>query len=195
VNDKLFIPQTVLYRWVDTGKVTFDNSILTLLAEKKAYTVTPAVRFMSLVAGDDALGLLTKVRTLSKLKDLGAEHLSDSVILGDNAYEVQEGFIGVVLADTEVASTADIAKPAVVPVPATIAAVVAAAPVIAAPVIAPVAAPVIAPVAAAPASIAAAVAAAPAPTTPGSLAAAATGKPENSDADMLTKFLLNNLNF
>ena len=173
MNDKLFIPQTVLYRWVDTGKVTFDNEILTLLAEKKAYSVTPAVRFMKLVAGDDTSGLLAKVRTLSKLQELGAEHMSDSVILGDTAYEVQEGFIGVVLADTEVASREETLKPAVVPVPAAITAEPTVAP------MAPVAvqmAPVAAPVAT-------------------SLAAAASGKSESSDADMLTKFLLNNLNF
>jgi hypothetical protein len=164
VNDKLFIPQTVLYRWVDTGKVTFDNQILTLLAEKKAYTVTPAVRFVKLIAGDDAAGLLTKVRTLSKLRELGAEHLSDSVILGDNAYEVQEGFIGVVLADAEVATKTET---------------------VAAPAPPPVVAPT--PVAATP------VAAAPPVVT--SLAAAGGKTSESSDADLLTKFLLNNLNF
>lgn len=174
MNDKLFIPQTVLYRWVDTGKVTFDNSILTLLAEKKAYSVTPAVRIMKLVAGDDTAALLGKVRTLSKLQELGAEHMSDSVILGDTAYEVQEGFIGVVLADTEVASHEETLKPAVVPVPAAVAAPVIAAPAVVAPIV--VAPPAAAPVAA-------------------SLAAAATGKAETTDADLLTKFLLNNLNF
>lgn len=189
MNDKLFIPHTVLYRWVDTGKVTFDNEILNLLQEKKAYTVTPAVRFMKLVAGDDVKGLLTKVRTLSKLAELGAEHMSDSVILGDTAYEVQEGFIGVVLADTEVASTDETLKPAVVPLAAASAAAPAAVGHVPAVGHLAVAHVAVAHVAVAPAEVAE-----PAPVA-GSLAAAASGKSESSDADMLTKFLLNNLNF
>ncbi len=212
MNDKLFIPQSVLDRWVDGGKVAFDSSVLTLLAEKKSYTLTPAVRFMKTVAGDDVAGLLGKVRTIPKIEELGAEHMSDSVILGDTAYEVQEGFIGVVLVDTEVATKQEAqAAPALqaiaesvtqtVVAQAVVAQPAVAAPIVAAPVAAPVPVPIAAPLPPTPAPEPVAPVAAAPPPSPAAVAAtaasiaAAAGAKSDSDAEMLTNFLLNNLNF
>src|SRR2546428_13671959 len=44
-------------------------------------------------AGEDNAGLLAKVKTTDALKQMGAEHYMESVILGDNAYQVQQGFL------------------------------------------------------------------------------------------------------
>ncbi len=166
MNDKLFISQAILDRWIDAGKVVFEAQILTLIEEKKAYTLTPAVRFMSVVAGEDVVKLLGKVRPIEKLKELGAEHMQDSVIIGDNAYEVQEGFVAIVLAAEPSAAEPEAPAKKSASAPA--------------------------PVAAAP------VQTAPAPALPAeSMAEAATrkGDEQANDADLLTKFLLNNLNF
>jgi len=157
VNDKLFIPQSVLDNWVESGKVVFNDNVLTLTRENKAYTLTSAVRFLKLIDGDDKAKLLGRLRTIEKLTELGAEHMSDSVILGDTAYEVQEGFIAVVLADEQVASAAETALPAVVPPP---------------------------PAAAQEQPATAAMQMTATPATEG-----------EQDAELLTKFLLNNLNF
>lgn len=226
MNDKLFIPQSVLDKWVESGKVTFNDNILTLLKEQRSYTLTSAVRFMSMIDGVDTHQLIGKIRTLQKLEELGGEHMSDSVILGDTAYTVQEGFIGVVLADAEVASEAEA-------IPQGMAAAPFLAPAVAQPVAAaPVARSVTVPTPVAPTLPSASIepvttaapdlveaplpppvdihaveltavplaAAAPAPaaaSTAASLAQAAGDQPKDtsSDADMLTKFLLNNLNF
>ncbi len=91
--DYLFVPQTVLDRWSEQGKVQVEGTVLTLLKENKAFALTPAVRFLRMEAGEDAVGLLQKVKTASALKQMGAEHYMDSVLLGDNAYEVQQGFL------------------------------------------------------------------------------------------------------
>jgi hypothetical protein len=51
------------------------------------------VRFMKMEAGEDRAGLLAKVKTTDALKQMGAEHYMDSVILGESAYQVQQGFL------------------------------------------------------------------------------------------------------
>ena len=91
--DYLFVPQTVLDKWSEQGKVAVDGHVLTLLHENKAFQLTSAVRFLKMEAGEDAAKLLQKVKTTDALKGMGAEHYMDSVILGEVAYQVQQGFL------------------------------------------------------------------------------------------------------
>ena len=91
--DYLFVPQSVLDRWSEQGKVQVDGHVLTILGEGKAFALTSAVRFMKMEAGDDVSNLLQKVKTTDALKQMGAEHYMESVILGDSAYQVQQGFL------------------------------------------------------------------------------------------------------
>ncbi len=95
VADRLFIAQSKLEAWIDGGEVTFDDGVLTLLAEKATYKVEPAVRILSLIDGADAHRLLGRTVTLAELQKLGAEHYSGSVILGEVGYECEDGFVGV----------------------------------------------------------------------------------------------------
>ncbi len=91
--DYLFVPQSVLDRWSEQGKVQVDGHVLTILGEGKAFALTSAVRFMKMEAGDDVSNLLQKVKTTDALKQMGAEHYLESVILADSAYQVQQGFL------------------------------------------------------------------------------------------------------
>ena len=91
--DYLFVPQSVLDKWADHGRVELKGRVLTLLPEKKSFQLTGAVRFVAMEAGDDTAGVLGKVKTLEALKRMGAEHYMESVILGDSAYKVQQGFL------------------------------------------------------------------------------------------------------
>jgi len=94
----LFIAHDKLSQWESEGKVTFTDNILTLIAEKRKYSLVVAVRFLRVVGDDpDVSALVGKVRTRDQLKTLGAEHMMGSVILKDTAYEVQEGFVGTAL--------------------------------------------------------------------------------------------------
>jgi hypothetical protein len=168
VNDKLFIPQSVLDKWVENEKVVFNDNVLTLTSERKAYTLTPAVRFMKLLDGEDKASLLGRLRTLEKLTELGAEHMSDSVILGDTAYEVQEGFIAVVMVDEQVASQHELEEKTVQVQP-----------------------PETTKVSPPPGLTQKA----PSGAEPAVEITATPATETSSDADLLTKFLLNNLNF
>ena len=91
--DYLFVPQSVLDKWSEQGRIAVEGNVLTILGENKDFSLTSAVRFMKMEAGDDLAGLLQKVKTTDALKQMGAEHYMESVILNDSAYAVQQGFL------------------------------------------------------------------------------------------------------
>jgi hypothetical protein len=91
--DYLFVPQSVLDKWSEQGRIQVDGNVLTILGEQKSFALTSAVRFIKMEAGDDKVGLLAKVKTTDALKQMGAEHYMESVILGESAYQVQQGFL------------------------------------------------------------------------------------------------------
>lgn len=91
--DYLFVPQSVLDKWSENGRVEVKGHVLILLRENKSFQLTSAVRFLKMEAGEDLKGLLQKVKTVGALKQMGAEHYRESVILGESAYQVQQGFL------------------------------------------------------------------------------------------------------
>ncbi len=64
--DFLFVPQSVLDRWSEQGRVQVNGHVLTLLDGKgsKVFALTAAVRFLKMEAGEDVVGLLNKVKTV-----------------------------------------------------------------------------------------------------------------------------------
>lgn len=91
----VFIAQSTLQQWADAGKVRLEDTTLFLLKEQRSVVLKPAVRFTKLTVGDaDPHALLGKVKTADQLRSMDAEHYMDSVICGDFAYEVVEGFLG-----------------------------------------------------------------------------------------------------
>jgi hypothetical protein len=93
----LFVSQAMLDSWAEQGKIDFVGNVMTLLAGEgkgRSYALEPAVRFMQLLGdGADPNGLVHKVKSVTQLRDMGAEPVDDSCILGDCAYEVQPGFL------------------------------------------------------------------------------------------------------
>ena len=110
--DYLFVPQSVLDKWSEQGRIQVDGNVLTILGEQKSFALTSAVRFIKMEAGEDNVGLLAKVKTTDALKQMGAEHYMESVILGESAYQVQQGFLADAnaLRRAAAASQADAAK-------------------------------------------------------------------------------------
>jgi hypothetical protein len=92
---KLFIPQERLDDWSASGTVGLDDTRMSLRDGDEGLDLAPAVRIVREVSGEgDPRGLVGKVKTLEQLEELGADHYRDSVIVGDSAYEVIEGFVG-----------------------------------------------------------------------------------------------------
>ncbi len=91
-NARIFVPQDALEAFMANGHAHMTGD--TLFIESNRFELTSAVRFVSEVAGGgDQSGLVGRVKTLEQLTELGGEHAAGSVILGDNAYEVVDGFI------------------------------------------------------------------------------------------------------
>jgi hypothetical protein len=92
---RLFLSQGRLDTWTNEERVKVDGEIMTLVSDGRSFKLSPAVRFVKLLSGDkDPQNLLGKVKSVAKLKEIGGEHMEDSVIVGDEAYEVQSGFLG-----------------------------------------------------------------------------------------------------
>ena len=68
---------------------------MTLTELNRAFSMTPAVCFVSTNGqSDDPHDLVGRVKSKPQLEEMGAEQLSNSVIYGDMAYDVIDGFIG-----------------------------------------------------------------------------------------------------
>lgn len=93
----LFVTQAILDTWAGQGKIDFAGNVMTVLSgegQGRSYVLEPALRFLKVVGADaDPHGLLHKVKGEAQLREMGAEVMSDAVLLGDVAYEVEPGFL------------------------------------------------------------------------------------------------------
>jgi hypothetical protein len=95
---RLFISQEALDEWLSEGRAKVDGEELTDSKLAQKFHLITGVRFLKEVTGGpEAEPLVGKVKDAEQLEALKAELLSGSVILGENAYEVQEGFVGTVV--------------------------------------------------------------------------------------------------
>ena len=91
-QNRVFLPQEALDHILEDGESGLEDEFLTLGGQR--FRLETAVRFMAEVAeGGDADGLVGKVKSVSQIEAFDGDHSADSVIVGDNAYEVIEGFV------------------------------------------------------------------------------------------------------
>jgi hypothetical protein len=94
-NNRVFFPQAALDQWISDGKVDLVGDELTIKTEARRYHILEAARIVREVTGlADANDLVGKVKTREHLSGLGADLLENSMVLGDNAYDVIPGFMG-----------------------------------------------------------------------------------------------------
>jgi hypothetical protein len=95
MRNRVFFPQAALDEWVAGDRIDLKHDELTLKSEGRRYRIIEAMRVVREVTGAaDAYELLGKVKSRAFLAELGAEILENSMILGDNAYDVVTGFVG-----------------------------------------------------------------------------------------------------
>jgi len=98
----LFVAQAMIDSWADQGRIDFVGTVMTLLSGEgrgRSYALEPAVRFLALLGAEtDPHQMLKKVKSVAQLKELGAEVIDASVVLGDVAYEVEPGYLAEVSA-------------------------------------------------------------------------------------------------
>lgn len=95
MRNRVFFPQSALDEWVSDNHVDLKNDELSLKSQARRYRIIEAVRILREVTGsDDPNELLGRVKSRAFLSELGAEILEGSMIIGDNAYDVVQGFVG-----------------------------------------------------------------------------------------------------
>jgi hypothetical protein len=93
---RLFISQEQMDRWSSAGKVTLEDDVMHLPALGRSFRLRSAVHFTGTVSdGADEHSLVGRVKTDQQLEQIGAEHIGASVLLGEVAYQCEEGFVGV----------------------------------------------------------------------------------------------------
>lgn len=91
----MFFSQSALDRWLVDGAIEITGNELTILAEGRRYRVAEAVHVLREVTGQlDQNDIVGKVKSKLFLEELGAEILEQSMIIGDNAYDVTQGWLG-----------------------------------------------------------------------------------------------------
>lgn len=92
---RLFVSQSKLDAWLSDSLVDVDGEVMTLKDEGRSFQLKTAVVFTEELTGaGDPHDLVGKVKDLEQIVELGGEYASGSVILGDHAYTVIEGFVG-----------------------------------------------------------------------------------------------------
>lgn len=92
---RLYISQNRIDAWSAENRIDIKGDRMTLVEHGRAFIVQPAVRFLK-VSGDepDPHDLLGKVKAADELEAMGADLMATSVIFGDTAYDVENGFVG-----------------------------------------------------------------------------------------------------
>jgi len=92
---RLFISVDRLEAWSAEGRASLQGDRMTLTELNRAFSMTPAVCFVSTNGTtEDPHDLVGRVKSKPQLEEMGAEQMMSSVIYGDMAYDVIDGFIG-----------------------------------------------------------------------------------------------------
>jgi hypothetical protein len=95
--NRMFFSQEALDGWLEAGHVSLDGDVLGL-PDGPRFRLTAGVVFRQEVAsGEDDLGLCGKVKTVDEVAALQGELVTGSVLIGDHAYEVTDGFLADVM--------------------------------------------------------------------------------------------------
>lgn len=93
--NRVFLPTDALDAWLEKGRIEVEGERMTLQPNGQKFQLKTGLHFVEeLAGGGDELGLVGKVKDIDQVVALGGEHAYDSVVLGDNAYTVVEGFVG-----------------------------------------------------------------------------------------------------
>lgn len=109
---RLFISQSVLDRWLSDGTADVSGDTLTILAADRRFDLKTAVLFEKEVTeSGDPHALIGKVKDLEQIAALGGDYSAGTVIVGDEAYEVTDGFSGVPMHGDLSSALASLAPP------------------------------------------------------------------------------------
>ena len=113
---RLFLSQSILDRWLSDGTADVTGDTLTIQPDDRKFDLKTAVLFEKEVTeSGDPHGLIGKVKDLEQIAELGGDYSVGTVIVGDEAYEVTDGFAGAPLQGDLLHSVASLAPPSAGP--------------------------------------------------------------------------------
>ena len=95
--NRMFFSQEALDGWLEAGRVSLDGDVLGLPDGPRFRLASGVVFNAEVASGDDALGLCGKAKTAEEVQALNGELVQGSVLIGDHAYEVTDGFLAELL--------------------------------------------------------------------------------------------------
>jgi hypothetical protein len=95
--NRMFFAQEAVDRWLESGQVSLEGDVLALRSGQR-FRLTSGVVFRTEVAtGDDVLQLCGKAKSVDEVVAMNGELVIGSVLIGDHAYEVTDGFLAELL--------------------------------------------------------------------------------------------------
>ncbi len=101
MSDKYFFSQTLIDSWHDDEKVKMGGDALEINTPKgkREYSLEPACRVLGVSGGgEDPHGVVGMVLTEEELAQKGADLYLDSCIFGETPYDVEPGYMAVMIA-------------------------------------------------------------------------------------------------
>lgn len=103
---RIYVSQALVDRWLVEARIELDGDLLRVSGAPSSLFINPAVYFVRIDGGAadtesgtdpraDPNKLVGCVKSSQELAQMGAEHYDTSVVLGEQAYTVQPGFIAV----------------------------------------------------------------------------------------------------
>jgi hypothetical protein len=95
MENRVFFPQGALDRWIVDGTIELRETELTIRPIGRRYKLEEAVRVLREVSGGgDPHRLIGRVKTRAHIEQLGGEIIESSLLLEDDAYDVEPGWLG-----------------------------------------------------------------------------------------------------
>ena len=92
---RLFISVERLDNWTAEGRASLEGDRMTLTELGRSFAMKPAVCFTKVTGSEtDPHDLVGRVKSKEAIDAMGGEQFESSVIYGDSAYDVIDGFIG-----------------------------------------------------------------------------------------------------
>jgi hypothetical protein len=90
---RLFLPEKTLEDWAISEVADLSDGHLIVRETQSKYLLVSALYFSNLASGDDTHNLLGRVKSLDQLAHLNPEHMADSCLIGETAYETNPGYV------------------------------------------------------------------------------------------------------
>jgi hypothetical protein len=94
MENRIFFPQSALDEWIVDGSVDLQGGELTILAVGRRFRLAEAIHVVRDVSGGGDAELIGRVKARVYLEHLGAEIVESSMLLGDAAYDIDPGWVG-----------------------------------------------------------------------------------------------------